>query len=436
MKIIFTIIIAIVLCADCMAQIDVETADVALGYARTSVNTAIYRQNALTTSRDTQFVAFYDPDGYLVLGKRYVGGDGVGQFTLQKSQYKLQKLNDAHNIISIAVDGDGYLHVAFDQHNSPLRYCRSVSPYSLTLTDLMPMVEGAQMLERNVTYPAFYNFSNGDLLFAYRNFNGIVIYHYSVSKKQWRGVGQRLIEFDFSVRPYWQIAVDRNDAIHISWLWRDNSYDVNTNHGIYYACSSDYGRTWHTADGKPLKPTFRRQNSVPVVDIPPNSNLINQTSMTTDPAGRPYIATYYRKDSITNYHLIYWDGKGFNDVVVGNHTTDFDLSGIGTLSLPMSRPAVITDGKMIYYFVCDAQNGNALTMYYAAIRAGQKPVFDSTNLTAESLGAWEPLIDLALWQQQRRIHLFIQRTAQPNGDQAAAQQPTMISVMDIATLPR
>ncbi|MBO7566091.1 MAG: BNR repeat-containing protein [Bacteroidales bacterium] len=431
MKKLFALIFTLMLCADGFAQIDVDATDVGLGYARTSVNTAIYRQNALTTCRDTQFVAFYDSDGFLVLGKRYVGGGEAGQFELKRSQYKIQKPDDAHNIISIAADGNGYLHVAFDQHSSPLRYCRSVAPYSLTLGNLQPMVEGAQMLERNVTYPAFHNFSNGDLMFVYRNANGIVIYRYLLAEQQWRGMSMRLIEYDFAVRPYWQITVDGNDAIHLSWLWRDNVNDVRTNHGIYYVCSSDYGRTWHTADGKTVAPPFRRQNMAPVVNIPQNSNLINQTSMATDPDGRPYIATYYRKDSITNYHLIYWDGNRMNDVIVGNRTTDFDLGGVGTLHPPISRPLAITDGKMVYYFVRDSQEDSAPTMYYAAIQTGRQPIFHCIHLAADNLDAWEPIVDLALWKQQHRILLFVQKTAQQHGDRPTDQPPTMVKVLEI-----
>ena len=433
MKLLATILMIFAVCAESVAQLGMKLTDVGMGFAATSVNTAIFRENAVTTCRDTRFVAFYDPDGFLTLGKRALdsGGSGVGAFVLQKSQYKIQKANDAHNVISIAADGDGYLHVSFDQHNSPLRYCRSVAPFSLTLGELTPMVQGAAMLERNVTYPQFFNFKNGDLMFVYRNFNGIVMYYYSTSDHEWRLVLKRLLEFDFSVRPYWQIAIGDDDAIHISWLWRDDSYDVNTNHGIYYACSRDYGRTWQTADGAAMTPVFKRQNTKPVVEIPKNSNLINQTSMCVAPDGRPYIATYYRKNNITNYHLIYYDDGSFRDVVVGNRTTDFNLGGVGTLNPPIARPGVVTDGKKIYYFVRDEQNHSRPVMYCADIRSGEPPVFHGVELSEEDLGAWEPLIDLALWRQKRKIHLFLQRTCQHDNEVIDDQKSTMIKVLEV-----
>ena len=433
MKIIATILIILSVCADCMAQFGIKLTDVGMGLSSTSVNTAIFRENAITTCRDTQFIAFYDPEGFLVLGKRALDADGggIGNFILQKSQYKTLKINDAHNVISIAADGDGYIHVSFDQHTSQLRYCRSVAPYSLTLGELTPMVQGASMLEKNVTYPQFFNFKNGDLLFVYRNFNGIIIYYYSTAKRQWQMVRNRLLEFDFSVRPYWQIAIGDDDAIHLSWLWRDNVNDANTNHGIYYACSHDYGRSWQTADGKVMTQIFRRENTAPVINIPKNSNLINQTTMAVDENGTPYIATYYRTGNSTNYHLIYRDGSKFCDVVVDQRADDFSLDGIGTLKIPISRPRVVVGGGKIYYIIRDALNGTLPTMYDAEINAGQKPSFDCINLAADPLGAWEPLIDLTLWHKKHVLHLFMQETMQQNGDRSSDNKPTMVKILEI-----
>ena len=431
MKYFATILLFLSLCLECAAQWRMKLTDVGMGFAATSVNTAIFRQSAITTCRDTQFVAFYDPDGFLTLGKRALDADGsgVGDFILQKSQYKIQKIHDAHNVISIAADGDGYLHVAFDSHNSPLKYCRSVAPYSLTLGELETMLYKSK--EKDVSYPAFYNFSDGDLLFVYRNVNALVMHRYFLREKRWWCIVDNILENNEHLRPYWQIAIDQKDVVHLSWLWRDYERDVNTNHGIYYACTNNCGYTWETYDGKRVKPVFTRQNTVPVVNIPPRSNLINQTSIAVDAHGRPYIATFYRQDSITNYHLIYYDGNRFNDMIVGGRTTDFAMRGIGTLKLPIARPLVICDGRMIYYITRDQQEGSLPAMYCAEINDGQQPVFDCINLTSEPLEAWEPLLDHALWREKRAIHILLQKTFQLDHDILAGHPPTMIKVLEL-----
>ena len=48
-------------------------------------------------------------------------------------------IKDAHNVISLGLDGDGYLHMSWDHHNHPLRYVRSTAARSLDLGEKMTM---------------------------------------------------------------------------------------------------------------------------------------------------------------------------------------------------------------------------------------------------------------------------------------------------------
>ena len=118
----------------------------------------VFRNNSLVTHGDEQYISYYDNDGYLVLGKRKLDSE---QWTLHRTQYQ-GNVKDAHNIISMMIDGEGYMHVSFDHHGHPLNYCRSIAPGSLELGDKMPMT-GVD--EGNVTYPEFYPLSGGDLFF-------------------------------------------------------------------------------------------------------------------------------------------------------------------------------------------------------------------------------------------------------------------------------
>ena len=102
----------------CFSQ---KLVEVAKGYSCTSVNTTIFRNNSLVTHGDEQYISYYDADGYLVLGKRKLNSK---QWTLHRTQYR-GNVKDAHNIISIMVDGEGDLHVSFDHHGHKLNYCRS-----------------------------------------------------------------------------------------------------------------------------------------------------------------------------------------------------------------------------------------------------------------------------------------------------------------------
>lgn len=157
-----------------------KLSEVGYGYSRTSVNTTVFRTNSLVTHDSIQFIAFYDDDEFLVIGKRLVGND---TWQTKRSQYK-GNCRDAHNIISIMTDGDGYLHVSFDHHGHPLNYCKSLEPFSLDLGEKIPML-GEE--EENVTYPEFYKLNNGNLLFVYRSGSSgrgnLVINQYDITTK-------------------------------------------------------------------------------------------------------------------------------------------------------------------------------------------------------------------------------------------------------------
>ena len=111
---------------------EVRHVPIAEGWAKTKVNCVIFCKNALVSNGTNQFAAFYDSEGRVVLAKRELGGT---RWQIQTTPYR-GNVKDAHNCISIALDGDGILHMAWDHHGHPLRYCRSVAPGSLELTEM------------------------------------------------------------------------------------------------------------------------------------------------------------------------------------------------------------------------------------------------------------------------------------------------------------
>ena len=81
-----------------------EAIPVAKGWARNSVNAVIFRRNALVTHRDTQYIAFYDSTSHVVLAKRHLEDTS---WEIRQTRYR-GNTADAHNSISIMVDGEGY----------------------------------------------------------------------------------------------------------------------------------------------------------------------------------------------------------------------------------------------------------------------------------------------------------------------------------------
>ena len=135
---------------------------VGLGWARNNVNGAVFRKNSVVSHQNDQYTAYYDSLGYVTLAKRRLP---AGPWQVQCTPYR-GNVRDAHNVISLMVDGAGYVHLSFDHHNNPLRYCRGKQPGSLELGELQLMT-GQQ--EQKVSYPEFHRFPGGDLLFLYRD---------------------------------------------------------------------------------------------------------------------------------------------------------------------------------------------------------------------------------------------------------------------------
>lgn len=399
---------------------------VADGYAGTSVNTAVFRTNSIVSDDQYQYIAFYDPEGYVTIAKRLLNSD---QWTVNMTQY-VGSIEDAHNTISIMLDGAGYLHVAFDHHGDSLKYCKSIAPGSLQLGDLEPMIG---TLEDDVTYPEFYRLSNGDLLFAYRDGSSgrgnLVINRYDVSSGQWSRLQDVLIDGENERNAYWQIFVGADDKIHISWVWRE-TWMVETNHDLCYACSSDGGKTWQRSDSTDYVLPITEATAEIAWTIPQNSELINQTSMSTDTQGHPYIATYWRdSDSdVPQYRLVWHNGTEWKQRQISNLSTPFSLSGGGTKMIPISRPRIATDGINFYYIVRESERDSRVSLYQGKLDDSEVLIDDLTDF---SVDAWEPSYDTELWKRSGKLHLYVQKSSQGDGEVATTLPSQMVYVLEV-----
>lgn len=410
--------------------------EVGPGYSLTSVNTTIFRQSSIVTYGDTQYIAYYDTVGYLTVGKRLVG---TTVWTLKQSLYK-GHCEDAHNVISIGVDGDGFLHVAFDHHGQKLNYCRSLCPGGLALGEKQPMTG---LDEEDVTYPEFYRLPNGDLLFAYRSGasgrGNLVLNRYLTRVNQWRRLCEEqpiLIDGENRRNAYWQLAVDAKGTIHVSWVWRE-TWLVETNHDLCYACSRDGGKTWEKSTGEKYGLPITVSNAEYIVCIPQGSELINQTSMFTDGEGYPYIATYWRDAGcrVPQYRIVYRDSAGWQVRQVSDRTTPFSLAGGGTKCIPIARPRLVVDrdtlsGSIrVCYIFRDEERGNRVSVAETNDLHGDA-TWTVRDLTSFPVDAWEPSFDPERWKTDQQLHLFVQRTVQGDGEQIGDISPQPVYVLE------
>jgi len=409
---------------------DIHIVSVDSGWANNSVNTTIFRKNSIVSFRDTQFISFYNREGLVELGKRKLGSS---KWELRTTTFK-GNVNDAHNVISIIVDGDGFLHMAWDHHNNPLHYARSRSPGSL---DMDPTVAMTGKQENRLSYPEFYKLTNGNLLFFYRDGgsgNGnLVLNQYDIHSRQWTTLHSNLIDGEKQRSAYWQACTDDKGIIHLSWVWRETP-DVASNHDLCYARSADGGKTWEKSTGEKYELPIKESKAEIAQHIPPQSELINQTSMYADASGNPYIATYWREQgsTIPQYHLVFKRSNHWEVQNLNFRTTSFSLSGAGTKRIPISRPQIVawqTGNQLAAALIFrDEERGSKVSVAFN--KDLSKNGWIVRDLFSSSVGSWEPTYDTELWKAKGGLQLLVQKVEQVDAEGSANIPPQMVYVLE------
>lgn len=363
----------------------------------------------------------------MVLAKRKLDSD---QWQKMITPYK-GNVKDAHNSISIAIDSKGYIHVSWDQHDTQLRYAKSKAPLSLELGDEKSMT-GYD--EAKVTYPEFHNLPSGELLFCYRSGasgkGNMILKSYNVITQKWISLQNNLIDGENQRSAYWQIYVDKR-GIYLSWVWRE-SWDVATNHDICYAFSADGGKTWQKSTGEKYSLPITKSTAEIAWRVPQNSSLINQTAMTADERGNPYIASYWNDNGVPQYKVVYLEKRKWNKIDTDFHNKPFVLGGGGTKSIPMSRPEILVNKSVLYLLFRDEERSNKITLGYTHLDKKQWKLADIIDY---SVGQWEPNLDKQLWKDKRELHIFSQNVSQADGEGLLEIEPQMVRVIELKKLP-
>ena len=407
----------------------VKVISAGLGWANNSINTVVFRKNALCTYKDVQYISYYNNEGAVVLGKRKLSST---KWELITTDFR-GNVDDAHNSISIMVDGGGFLHLAWNHHNNLLHYSKSLKPGSLQMSGELPMTG---FHETAVTYPEFYSLPDGNLIFFYRDGQSgqgnLVINKYILKEKKWKQLYSNLIDGEQKRNAYWQACVDVKGTIHISWVWRETA-DVASNHDICYARSSDDGISWENSKGEKYDLPINATTAEYICHIPQKSELINQTSMYADDDGTPFIASYWKDegDSVPQFHIIYNIGNQWKIQNLGFRKTPFTLSGAGTKRIPVSRPQIIgwrnEAKKCIAVIFRDEERGNRVSVALNADITSNK--WKLADITTTSVGLWEPSYDTELWKKRKQLNLFLQFTDQKDAEGKAAIAPQKVSVL-------
>ena len=418
--------------------------DVGLGWSKTSINTVKFRQASLATYNDTQFIAYYDANQKVVVGKRKLAED---KWELKTTELTGDTL-DTQKAISMAVDGEGVLHLSWNHQNERLHYVVGKEPLSLEL--IAARTDGKA--ETSVMFPAFYNMPNGDLLLMFRDGrsgNGkLVLKRYDLKTRTWATLHDNLVDSHdttmdaagklVTYNAYPEMCVDGKGTIHLGWVWR-SSPSAESNHNVCYARSTDGGITWTTAAGKPQELPITALNCETAWGVRPNQNLINQTSIAADAEGHPYICTFFRlgDNPVAQLMVVHFDGNAWKATQVGKRKMGISPTGGGsTKRLMLSRPLIFVDDSQkpakVHVVFRDVDRRDRISVASTA-NIDQEP-WTIKDLTPDAYGFWEPTGDDSLWKRDKTIHLFVQNTDQLESIETMETKtdthPTMVRVLE------
>jgi len=427
------------------------------GYAVDNINSVSMSRNNLFSVGGYQFAAFYGaPQNgrvtVLVARRSLKGGDWQVAATpfSQPDEFSNTGTRDDHNIVAAAVDGRGRLHLSWGMHNAPLTYAvSSQSVLSQAFPEKIAMTT-AKMVgtdENEVTYPEFIRTADGTLMFAYRNGgtgggsgNGNEhLNRYDARAKTWQRIASPMVDgISTSMNAYLNsFTFDAKGSLFASWTIRETP--GWTNHDIYLARSDDGGRTWSAYDGTPLGRTITRASAdahAKILSLPIGTNLINQTSMTIDAAGRPEIATWWSPEigrgiATRQYMLVWNDGRAWRATPVSRRDALEPNDPVAAKVREMGRPLVLTDraGRTVVVTRSTAagrpvsDDSNRVTVYWSNDRVH----WAHETLSDVNPGVWEPSYDSVMWQAENKLALLFQSSGL-----GAATTPVSVMTWDEA----
>ncbi len=266
----------------------------------------------------------------LVLTRRRLSDDNRVTILFTTAESFLRGVDDGHNEPVVTVNrNDGTLHISWGNHlparfrNKRHYYWRSAARCIERSQETFTRegcgfefrnYQADRTAEEDMTYPQYITDANGALYFYYRN--GLALNSDSYMNKydegthSWRSVGRILrgrewlsTEFSVGANRYSAtgrgaypagIAFDKNNVMHMAWVWRENSaIEFLGQHGLYYAYTSDLV-TWYNSAGEVIANE----------EGPMDFNIAAAALVRNYPPGQMMTAGQMALDSNNNPHIV------------------------------------------------------------------------------------------------------------------------------------
>jgi autotransporter-associated beta strand protein len=460
-------------------------------YGVNDLNSVAISRDNLATVGNYQYTAYYryvnDSTGTIVVGRR---ASNSSTWTLVTTPYSINipgngsdsiitDAIDDHDVVAMAVDGNGDMHLSWGMHNIPLNYAISTpvngATFNPTFTTQTPTNNPNLFAEftssgiSQATYPEFYYTPNsggspgGNLLFDIRDAasstgggsgNGNTYISVFNASTGYAAPIEVLNGGQTSVNGYQNTLVyDHDNNLLLSWTWRETpNYQSNSN--ILFAQSANNGSSWSQQGGSPAYtlPIIASnsnggsgsQVAQVIESIAQNSSLINTAGMTVDANNNPIIATWWTPNgnasegvSSSNnpnrqYMLVYYTGTQWKTSQITTRTTDTAFDSSGGEVRDLGRPLVMVDNQGRVLVVTRSDNamggftnsggsGNNIVVYWntiASLDSASPGAWQPVALDTANMGEWEPSMDYNLWKSSNILDLFYEPsgfTSQTNG---------------------
>lgn len=439
------------------------------------INTVSFIRNSLHTVGNQQFVAYYGRHQFDALyptnnriwicRRTLVSADWE---VFRHPTFTANNINDGHDVVCFAIDGDGYMHLSWGMHADAFHYSRSTGP----VTGTGPIAFGPDSTmtgnENTVTYPQFYNLPDGGLLYHFREGGSGAgdqyLNRWNNTTNTWSNVhldGTAQVPFikgrgwspDYNAYPNLP-QIDALGRLVFTWCWRYNSGSplgqsgYQTNNNMAYARSDDAGLTWQRHNGTNYQLPISRNGesgnpataAEHILTIPEGSSLINSGGQDFDANHNPVIATWWAPEAASGnhrrqYQVVFRDDAGTWQVrQVSNRTNDPTTTKYSeTFVRDLGRPIILCDNQdRIIVLYRDNFATNGITVVHSLPKAAdpQRLLWTSFELTTENMGIYEPVFDWDLWKRDGVLHLFHQASEGGYGFTAPANGATRVSVME------
>ena len=316
-------------------------------WAGNSVNCSSFRINGILSRGGIRYVGFYDSSGDVVVASLM-----ADKRTARVVIPNVRKPFDAHVAISLGLDGNGHLHVAYGAHDSAMQIARTRSP-GLDEGLSHPVRLGSDFAEK-ASYPMFLSpLASGDLILLFRDgvaaSSDIRVMRFDCAASCWRDDPVALLSG--RAGPGWQAgpylntpAIGPHGEIVLFVVWRldprASTAGAVTNSGIDCLVSNDRLHHLSTAAGIGVRLPVTPATAERVIAVPLGANLINQAGAAVRADGTPMVATYWNDQTeVPQYRLGWREGSCWRVSTISQFSGRFRLAGDASSPPQPSRAA-------------------------------------------------------------------------------------------------